>query len=108
MSGGMDAAKEALGRAIDAVSGASQEGAREMVTRLQISMNVLLENERKIWLRTKAGREMLGALGGAASRLAEVAGSGSGLGEIEAALKDVEFRAGEIREEIRRRSMVVT
>jgi hypothetical protein len=50
---------------------------------------------------------MLGALGGAASRLAEVAGDSSPE-EVEAALKDVELRAGEIREEIWRRSMVVT
>ncbi|UCD44934.1 MAG: hypothetical protein JSV27_00010 [Candidatus Bathyarchaeota archaeon] len=107
MSGGMEVAKEALGGAIEAVRATSPEGAREMATRLQLAMNVLLENERKIWLRTKAGREMLGALGVAASRLAEIAGDGSPE-EIEAALKEVELHAGEIREEIRRRSMVVT
>ena len=108
MSGGMDAAKEAVDRAMEAVMGAVPDVSRDLVTRLQLARNTLLENERKIWLRTKAGREMLDAFGEAASRLAEVAGSGSGPGEIEAALEEVELHAAKIYEEIRRRSMVVT
>ena len=78
-------------------------------TRLDKVMNVITENESKIWLRTRIGEPMLKEFQDAlddASKVLEEGGSASE--SFEAALREVERKAAKIDEESRRRSMVVT
>ncbi len=105
--------KDALSRAIEVLRESPMEEAsegerRELLTRLQSAQNSLVRNERKIWLRTKAGKEMLGDFEAASEKLKLVVESGSGLEEVEDVLAGVEAQAKRIEEETRRRSMVVT
>jgi len=107
----LNTAREAIDRAMKTLReepGLSQAHKRDLLTRLQLARNTLVQNERKIWLRTKAGREMLGGFGEATGRLLVRVESNSGPEDIEAALVDVELHAKRIEEESRRRDMVVT
>jgi hypothetical protein len=77
--------------------------------------NHLVQNERRIWLRTRDGREILERFNRAASRLLEASNrlienpmDRSMVGEFESALLEVEECARRLDEESRRRSMVVT
>ena len=104
----METAKSTLDRVIEALRGssnASESELRDLLTRLQAARNTLVQNERKIWLRTKAGKEMLSDYGEASLKLLGAVESGSGLEE---ALTEVEAQAKRISDEIRKRSMVVT
>ena len=104
----METAKSTLDRVMEALRGssnASESELRDLLTRLQAARNTLVQNERKIWLRTKAGKEMLSDYSDASLKLLGVVKSGSGLEE---ALTEVEAQAKRISDEIRKRSMVVT
>lgn len=70
-------------------------------------MNIVVESEGKIWLRTKVGKPMLMELGEVVEKVYGALGSEI-TGEFEAALGEVEEKAGRIDEESRRRGMVVT
>jgi len=108
MGESLETAKSTLDRVIEALRGssnASESELRDLLTRLQAARNTLVQNERKIWLRTKAGKEMLSDYGEASLKLLGVVESGSGLEE---ALTEVEAQAKRISDEIRKRSMVVT
>lgn len=113
MEESLQLAKDALSRAIESLSsspvaGASDMVMRELVTRLQFARNALVENEGKIWLRTRAGKEMLSAYQESSVGLLRAVESGACVEEIEDALIDVESQAKRLNEETRRRSMVVT
>lgn len=113
MGEGLNNAKQALNKTIETISTIGQHGfpdseLRDLLTRLQQARNALVQNERKIWLRTKIGKEMLVEFSEASARLLGVVESGSGLEEIKEALADVELQAKRLNEETRRRSMVVT
>ena len=82
--------------------------ARGVSTRLQKVANTVEENKTKIWLRTRAGKEMVEAIQRAAEELLGVLGSGSGNDEALLALAALEAQAAKVDEESRRRSMVVT
>jgi ribosomal protein L12E/L44/L45/RPP1/RPP2 len=82
--------------------------ARGVSTRLQKVANTVEENRTKIWLRTRAGKEMVEAIQRAAEELLGVLGSGSGKSEALSALEALEAQAARVDEESRRRSMVVT
>lgn len=104
----METAKSTLERVMEALRGssnASESELRDLLTRLQAARNTLIQNERKIWLRTKAGKEVLSDYGEASLKLLGAVESGSGLEE---ALTEVEVQAKRISDEIRKRSMVVT
>jgi prefoldin subunit 5 len=108
MGESLETAKSTLDRVIEALRGssnASESELRDLLTRLQAARNTLVQNERKIWLRTKAGKEMLSDYGEASLKLLGAVESGSGLEE---ALTEVEAQAKRISDEIRKRSMVVT
>jgi hypothetical protein len=80
-----------------------------MQIRLAKITNVILENESKIWLRTKVGEPMLMELQAAVEEAYKVLeGGDSALKSFETALGGVERKAARIDEESRRRSMVVT
>ena len=80
----------------------------DFLSRTQRAEKVLIQNQKKIWLKTKKGRETLTKLGVAAERLRENIKSAGDVDETEAALKALELQAKNIEDEIRRRSMVVT
>lgn len=104
----METAKSTMDRVMEALRGsssASESELRDLLTRLQAARNTLVQNERKIWLRTKAGKKMLSDYGEASLKLLGAVESGSGLEE---ALTEVEAQAKRISDEIRKRSMVVT
>ncbi len=104
----METAKSTLERVMDALRGtssASESELRDLLTRLQAARNTLVQIERKIWIRTRAGKEMLSDYGEASLKLLCAVESGSGLEE---ALTEVEAQAKWISDEIRKRSMVVT
>ncbi len=108
MGESLETAKSTLERVMEALRGsssASESELRDLLTRLQAARNTLVQNERKIWLRTKAGKEMLSDYGEASMKLLGVVESGSSLEE---ALTEVETQAKRISDEIRKRSMVVT
>lgn len=110
MGESLNTAREAIGRVMEilrAESGIPEDNRRALLTRLQFAQNALIQNERKIWLRTKIGKEMLGDFGEAAKKLLAHVESDS-MEDIEAALADVELHAKRIEEETRRRDMVVT
>ncbi len=81
---------------------------QNLMPRLESVRRVLIRNEKKIWLRTKKGREMLADVSEAAERLMKSLASSDELNAVEAALGDVETLARAIEEESRKRSMVVT
>jgi ribosomal protein L12E/L44/L45/RPP1/RPP2 len=85
-----------------------EDEARGVSTRLQKVTNTVEENKTKIWLRTRAGKEMVEAIQRAAEELLGVLGSGSGKDEALTALVALEAQAARVDEESRRRSMVVT
>ncbi len=113
MGESLNNAKQALNKTIETIGTTRQHGIpdsdlRDLLTRLQLARNALVQNERKIWLRTKIGKEMLVEFNEASARLLGVVESGSGLEQIKKALADVELQAKRLNEETRRRSMIVT
>jgi len=93
-----------------------EEEMREIRTRVQMAQNAIIQNERKIWLRTKEGKEMIGEFGVASTKLLgaverlqrQRAPDAALLKDLKAALGEVEFHAKRVNEESRRRSMAVT
>ena len=88
--------------------GDPSKGREVFMSRIQRAENILIQNQKKIWLKTKKGREALTKLGVAAERLREITESAGDVDETEAALKALELQTKNIEDEIRRRSMVVT
>jgi len=112
MSEELISVKEYLGKAKDLLKDIGQsfigDETEELSTKIQDAINTLGQNEKKIWLRTKKGREMLGELEAASMNLCEVIEAGLNLEEILVAVADVEQRIRKLNEEVRKRSMVVT
>ena len=88
--------------------GSPSKRLESLLSRIQRAENVLIQNQKKLWLKTKKGREALAKFGVAAKRLRENIDSARGIDETEVALKELELQAKNIEDEIRRRSMVVT
>ncbi len=80
----------------------------ELRSRLQFVRNTVIENEKKIWLRTKKGKELISDLSGRTERLLESLKETQVSENFESILQEMEEKAKEIVEEIRKRSMVVT
>ncbi len=81
---------------------------REYGLRLDKVSNILVENEGKIWLRTRVGEPMLVELEKSVDEALRTSLQGGDESSVEAAIKDVEARAFQIDAESRRRDMVVT
>jgi len=86
----------------------SGEALESLIARIQFAWDALVQNEKKIWLRTKKGRELLSEYNAASVKLCDLIESGEDLNEMMAAINDVEQQAKDLNEEIRKRSMVVT
>ena len=85
------------------------ENVAGMQIRLAKVTNVILENESKIWLRTRVGEPMLMELQAAVEEAYKVLeGGDSPLSGFEAVLTEVERKTARIDEESQRRGMVVT
>ena len=81
---------------------------RDLVTRIQFSKNILVKNEKKIWLRTKKGMEMLSEFEKASKALLEILKTSNDFVEVEKSVLAIETYGVKLEEEIRRRNMVVT
>ena len=111
MSESMVIAKTSLEKVMDTLrsTGDASKGAtREMLTRLQSAHNTLVQNENKIWLRTKAGKALLSSYSEASQRLLAAVEAGLSREELDAALGEVSLVAKSLDDEVRKRSMVVT
>jgi len=86
----------------------SEDDVRDVSARVQKVANTVEENRTKIWLRTRAGKEMVEAIQRASDELLGILASGSEKEVFLAALAALEAEAARIDEESRRRSMVVT
>ncbi|MGD0803374.1 MAG: hypothetical protein ABSA11_04795 [Candidatus Bathyarchaeia archaeon] len=76
--------------------------------RLDKVSNIVVENESKIWLRTRVGEPMLKELQDSIEKAYDILdGEGVPVG-FEMLLRDIEAKASKIDEESRRRDMVVT
>jgi hypothetical protein len=80
----------------------------DLRSRLQFVRNTVIENEKKIWLRTKKGKELISELSVRSERLLESVKEKQASTDFENILQEMEEKAKEIVEEIRKRSMVVT
>ena len=78
------------------------------LSKLESVRGVLIRNEKKIWLRTRKGREMLAEIGAASESLRDSLRSSDEMGAIDAAINTLETHSRAIDEESRKRSMVVT
>jgi len=121
MAEGIGEARDSLQRTLDLLRRMSggritQVDSTDYSIRVQKAQNILLQNEKKIWLKTKDGKEMVRRLSEASSRLLATARDLEKSSETDsktpndltAALKEVELNARQMEEESRRRSMVVT
>lgn len=121
MGENLNLAKSVLEEVLDTVKASfasmvPEDKMRDLMTRIQFARNSLIQNEKKIWLRTKVGREILGDFGASSEKLLDVVNrlqKADKIGpdllvEVDVALRKVESHAKRLNEETRRRSMVVT
>jgi len=99
MSVPMEKALENLDNVIEKIS---DESVRE---RLGEARKVISQNRKKIWLRTKTGKPMAEET---QTITEKIVSAREGSEEMELVLFELEAQMGKIREESRRRSMVVT
>ena len=74
--------------------------------RIQKALDIIIRNEKKIWLRTRKGQEMLSTIRDAAKTLSKSNKTDENV--FEDAIKTLEHYSETLEKEIRRRSMVVT
>jgi hypothetical protein len=79
-----------------------------LVYKLESVRSVLIRKEKKIWLRTKKGREMVAEISEAADRLKRALASSGEWDNVDGTLGEVEILTRAIEEESRKRNMVVT
>ena len=99
MSVPMEKALENLDNVIEKMS---DESVRE---RLGEARKIISQNRKKIWLRTKTGKPMAEETQAITEKIVSAR---EGSDEMEPVLSELEAQMGKIREESRRRSMVVT
>jgi Tfp pilus assembly protein FimV len=95
----MEKALENLDNVIEKIS---DESVREQ---LGEARKVISQNRKKIWLRTKTGKPMAEETQAITEKIVSTM---EGSEEMESVLSELEAQTGKIREESRRRSMVVT
>jgi len=107
----IEGAKKALESVIEAVKGLkgiTEEKRRGLLARAQSTCNIVIQNEKKIWLKTSVGKAVVSDLNSSSVTLLEVVGQFKDEAELEAALANVESQTRKIEEETRRRSMIIT
>jgi CRISPR/Cas system-associated protein Csx1 len=98
---GVKRALEGVIEIVKVLKGITEEKRRSLLARAQLIYNIVVQNEKKIWLKTSD-------LNSSSVTLLEVVEQFKDEVELEAALANVESQTRKIEEEIRRRSMVVT
>jgi uncharacterized protein YlxP (DUF503 family) len=107
----IEGAKKALQSVIGAVKGlegVTEGERRSLLARTQSAYNVVVQNEKKIWLKTSLGKAIVNDLNSSLVTLLKAVEKFKDSAELEAALASVEAQTRRIEEETRRRSMVVT
>ena len=94
--------------ALNTLDQSFDEKLKDFTERIQTSRNILVQNENKIWLRTKKGKELLMNFNDAAQKLYDAIKIDNDCEEIEKVVTNVENITKTLEEEIRKRSMVVT
>ena len=105
LRGVIDEALELMKNGIEGIEESKHQG---LVSRVESVRAALIRNEKKIWLRTKKGRQMLTETGAATGRMRAALDTPINFGELEDSLAEVEAHTRAIDEESRKRSMVVT
>lgn len=113
MSDNLAGAKDSLAETLESIKDLpdlSEEVKEDLHFRLQAAYNALIQNERKIWLRTKLGKELTSGFTKASESLLEALGEPGGFNieKFEARVEDVEAITKRLKDESRRREMVVT
>jgi len=107
----IEGVKKALQSVIGAVKGlegVTEGERRSLLARTQSAYNVVVQNEKKIWLKTSLGKAIVNDLSSSLVTLLKAVEKFKDPAELEAALASVETQTRRIEEETRRRSMVVT
>jgi len=107
----IEGAKKTLESVIEAIKGLkgiTEEKRRSLLARAQSTYNIVIQNEKKIWLKTSVGKAVVSDLNSSSVTLLKVVEQFKDEAELEAALANVESQTRKIEEETRRRSMVVT
>ena len=94
--------------AVKGLKGITEEKRRSLLARAQSACNIVVQNEKKIWLKTSVGKTIVSDLKSSSVTLLEVIEKFKDAAELESALANVESQTRKIEEETRRRSMVVT
>jgi hypothetical protein len=105
---GVKSALEGVIEIVKVLKGITEEKRRSLLARAQLIYNIVVQNEKKIWLKTSVGKAIVSDLNSSSVTLLEVVEQFKDEVELEAALANVESQTRKIEEEIRRRSMVVT
>ena len=109
MSLPMTLVKEKLKLIVSQLEKIEDNKAKNSAGRLRKLLNIVEENESKIWLRTKVGQPMVSSVNDSVDSLLRVLEREvSSRDEIDGALLKVEELIGKLDEESRRRGMVVT
>ena len=114
-------AKDNLQKTLDelkniSIDNLSKVDSTDISISIQKAQNILVQNEKKIWLKTKDGKEMVGRIEDASYKLLtsvqELQKSkkldSPSLSDLKEALKKLELNVRLLDEESRRRGMVVT
>ena len=90
------------------VAGIEESEKQKLLTRLESMRSALIRNEKKIWLRTKKGRDMILELNEATGRIIAALDMPINLSGLDDAINEAETYTRALDEETRKRSMVVT
>jgi len=107
----IEGAKKALQSVIEAaqgLEGVTEEKRRSLLARAQSAYNIVVQNEKKIWLKTSLGKAIVNDLNSSLVTLLKVVEKFKDSVELETVVAGVEAQTRRIEEESRRRSMVVT
>ena len=108
IGGVRDFVEETLASLKDGIEGAENSDIKGLIARLESVRATIVRNEKKIWLRTKKGRDMLSEANKAAGRMRSALDPPFNFEDLRRTLDKVEAHARAIDEETRKRSMVVT
>lgn len=108
MSLEMSRVKEILEEIINEFNSSRNKSKEELLLKLEVSQRLVVQNQTKIWLRTKSGKPMAEELLKVASNLLEKIKKEYTSEEIIILISQIESKIMEINEESQRRNMIVT
>lgn len=108
MSLEMSSVKEILEKIINKINSRGNKSNEELLLKLEASQRLVVQNQTKIWLRTKSGKPMAEELLKVASNLLEKIKKEYTSEEEIILISQIESKIMEIDEESQRRNMIVT